>query len=65
MQQGNKQIERLLSIMARLRDPQNGCPWDTQQTFKTIAPYTLEETYEVLDAIEREDFTDLKGELGE
>ena len=65
MQQGNKQIERLLSIMARLRDPQNGCPWDTQQTFKTIAPYTLEETYEVLDAIEREDFTDLKGELGD
>ena len=65
MRQGNPKIERLLSIMAQLRDPQNGCPWDTQQTFKTIAPYTLEETYEVLDAIEREDFTDLKGELGD
>ncbi len=46
--------------MAQLRDPQTGCPWDKVQTFKTIAPYTLEETYEVLDAIEREDFNDLK-----
>lgn len=54
------QLERLLDIMAKLRDPQTGCPWDTQQTFKTIAPYTLEETYEVIDAIEREDFDDLK-----
>ncbi|EKT64994.1 nucleoside triphosphate pyrophosphohydrolase [Providencia burhodogranariea] len=59
------QIERLLAIMETLRDPQSGCPWDTQQTFKTIAPYTLEETYEVIDAIEREDFDDLKGELGD
>ncbi|MCW2255865.1 ATP diphosphatase [Providencia alcalifaciens] len=59
------QIERLLAIMEKLRDPQSGCPWDTQQTFKTIAPYTLEETYEVIDAIEREDFDDLKGELGD
>ncbi|MEY0232718.1 nucleoside triphosphate pyrophosphohydrolase [Providencia manganoxydans] len=58
-------IERLLEIMAKLRDPETGCPWDTQQTFKTIAPYTLEETYEVIDAIEREDFSDLKGELGD
>ncbi|MEQ4674477.1 nucleoside triphosphate pyrophosphohydrolase [Providencia vermicola] len=65
MSQQNHQIERLLSIMAQLRDPQTGCPWDKVQTFKTIAPYTLEETYEVLDAIEREDFSDLKGELGD
>ncbi len=65
MNQGKQHIERLLSIMAQLRDPQTGCPWDKVQTFKTIAPYTLEETYEVLDAIEREDFADLKGELGD
>ncbi|MBP6124144.1 MazG nucleotide pyrophosphohydrolase domain-containing protein, partial [Providencia sp.] len=58
MNQGKQHIERLLSIMAQLRDPQTGCPWDKVQTFKTIAPYTLEETYEVLDAIEREDFAD-------
>ena len=45
------QIDRLLGIMQRLRDPENGCPWDKEQTFATIAPYTLEETYEVLDAI--------------
>ena len=56
------QIERLLGIMRRLRDPENGCPWDKEQTFATIAPYTLEETYEVLDAIAREDFDDLRGE---
>lgn len=59
------QIDRLLGIMQRLRDPQNGCPWDKEQTFATIAPYTLEETYEVLDAIAREDFDDLRGELGD
>ncbi|EYU13774.1 nucleoside triphosphate pyrophosphohydrolase [Photorhabdus aegyptia] len=58
-------IERLLGIMAQLRHPQQGCPWDKQQTFKTIAPYTLEETYEVIDAIERGDFSDLKEELGD
>ena len=58
------QIDRLLTIMQRLRDP-NGCPWDKEQTFATIAPYTLEETYEVLDAIAREDFDDLRGELGD
>ena len=51
--------------MQRLRDPENGCPWDKEQTFATIAPYTLEETYEVLDAIAREDFDDLRGELGD
>ena len=59
------QIDRLLGIMQRLRDPENGCPWDKEQTFATIAPYTLEETYEVLDAIAREDFDDLRGELGD
>jgi NTP pyrophosphatase (non-canonical NTP hydrolase) len=59
------QIDRLLGIMRRLRDPENGCPWDKEQTFATIAPYTLEETYEVLDAIAREDFDDLRGELGD
>ena len=59
------QIDRLLGIMKRLRDPQTGCPWDKEQTFATIAPYTLEETYEVLDAIAREDFDDLRGELGD
>ncbi|ELP23315.1 Nucleoside triphosphate pyrophosphohydrolase MazG [Pantoea agglomerans 299R] len=58
-------IERLLGIMKTLRDPQYGCPWDREQTFATIAPYTLEETYEVLDAIQREDFDDLRGELGD
>lgn len=58
------QIDRLLGIMKRLRDPENGCPWDKEQTFATIAPYTLEETYEVLDAISREDFDDLRGEPG-
>ena len=58
-------IERLLGIMKTLRDPQHGCPWDREQTFTSIAPYTLEETYEVLDAIQREDFDDLRGELGD
>ena len=58
-------LERLLNIMQTLRDPQHGCPWDREQTFATIAPYTLEETYEVLDAIQREDFDDLRGELGD
>lgn len=60
-----KNIDRLLQIMARLRDPVNGCPWDIKQTFKTIAPYTLEEAYEVLDAIERNDMDDLRDELGD
>lgn len=58
-------IERLINIMQRLRDPKTGCPWDRQQTFATIAPYTLEETYEVLDAISRQDFDDLRSELGD
>lgn len=58
-------IDRLLGIMQRLRDPESGCPWDKEQTYTTIAPYTLEETYEVLDAIARADFDDLRGELGD
>ncbi|MBD1226618.1 nucleoside triphosphate pyrophosphohydrolase [Xenorhabdus griffiniae] len=58
-------IERLKRIMAQLRHPQDGCPWDKVQTSATIAPYTLEETYEVLDAIERNDINALKEELGD
>ncbi|MFS2225411.1 nucleoside triphosphate pyrophosphohydrolase [Pantoea sp. B65] len=58
-------LDRLLGIMKTLRDPQNGCSWDRQQSYATIAPYTLEETYEVLDAIQREDFSDLRDELGD
>jgi MazG family protein len=60
-----RRIDALLAIMARLRDPQRGCPWDLEQTFASIAPYTLEEAYEVADAIEREDLGDLKDELGD
>src|SRR6185437_14032332 len=52
-------VEDLLTVMARLRDPVSGCPWDVQQTFGTIAPYTIEEAYEVADAIAREDLDDL------
>ena len=58
-------IETLLAIMARLRTPGTGCPWDLEQTFATIAPYTLEEAYEVADAIERNDMVQLKDELGD
>jgi MazG family protein len=58
-------IDRLLTIMARLRDPQAGCPWDLKQTFRTIAPYTIEEAYEVADAIERDDLNSLRNELGD
>lgn len=58
-------LNRLLAIMARLRDPQSGCAWDLEQTFATIAPYTVEEAYEVADAIERGDLTDLRDELGD
>ena len=70
-----KDIERLarnaastqgvLDVMARLRDPERGCPWDIEQTFRTIAPYTIEEAYEVADAIERDDMKALKEELGD
>ncbi len=59
------EIQRLLTIMARLRDPQGGCPWDLKQTFATIVPYTVEEAYEVADAIDRGDLDDLKDELGD
>ena len=58
-------IGRLLAIMARLRDPERGCEWDTVQTFATVAPYTIEEAYEVADAIQRGDMADLKDELGD
>ena len=58
-------IDRLLEIMARLRDPDTGCPWDLVQNFASIAPYTIEEAYEVADAIERHAWGDLQGELGD
>lgn len=58
-------MQRLLTLMETLRDPIKGCPWDKAQSFETIAPYTLEEAYEVLDAIERKDYDDLRGELGD
>ena len=58
-------MQELLDIMKRLRDPENGCPWDTKQDFSSIAPFTIEEAYEVADAIARENMTDLKDELGD
>lgn len=61
----SKDISRLIEIMAALRDPTSGCPWDLKQTFATIAPYTIEEAYEVADAIARGDLDDLKDELGD
>jgi ATP diphosphatase len=61
----NGGFPRLLEIMARLRDPETGCPWDIEQTFNTIAPYTIEEAYEVADAIEQDNMADLEGELGD
>lgn len=61
----DRQLARLLAIMARLRDPRRGCQWDLAQDFATIAPYTVEEAYEVADAIARGDMTDLCGELGD
>lgn len=61
----NGGLPRLLQIMARLRDPQSGCPWDIEQDFTSIAPYTIEEAYEVADAIERQDWPELEGELGD
>jgi nucleoside triphosphate diphosphatase len=63
--QKSRDIDRLREIMAALRDPQTGCSWDIEQTFATIAPYTIEEAYEVADAITRDDFADLKDELGD
>ncbi|MBX3577950.1 MAG: nucleoside triphosphate pyrophosphohydrolase [Rhizobiaceae bacterium] len=61
----SKDISRLIEIMSALRTPGTGCPWDLEQDFSTIAPYTLEEAYEVTDAIQRGDLTDLKEELGD
>src|ERR1044071_3458235 len=61
----SKDISRLIEIMAALRTPGSGCPWDLEQTFQTIAPYTLEEAYEVADAIEHDDLGQLREELGD
>ncbi|MGI9379441.1 MAG: nucleoside triphosphate pyrophosphohydrolase [Methyloligellaceae bacterium] len=61
----NYKIDDLLNVMRALRDPDNGCPWDIEQNFASIAPYTLEEAYEVVDAIHREDMTNLREELGD
>lgn len=58
-------ISRIIDIMKQLRTPETGCPWDLKQNFKSIAPYTIEEAYEVVDAIERDDMDDLKDELGD
>lgn len=61
----SKQTDRLLAIMAKLRDPDGGCPWDLEQNFASIAPYTIEEAYEVADAIARSNMDDLRDELGD
>ena len=65
MDDKNAAVTALLDIMSRLRDPQSGCPWDREQTFATIAPYTIEEAYEVAGAIEEKDWPSLKEELGD
>jgi ATP diphosphatase len=65
MSEPTRPIDRLLAIMAQLRHPERGCPWDIEQNFATIAPYTIEEAYEVVDAIERGDMAALKDELGD
>ena len=66
MQQTSKRdIRTLLEIMATLRDPVRGCPWDREQDFGSIAPYTIEEAYEVADAIDRDDLPELRDELGD
>ncbi len=59
------ELDQLLSLMTRLRDPDNGCPWDREQTYATIVPHTIEEAYEVADAIAREDWAELRSELGD
>ena len=59
------QLDRIIDIMRRLRDPETGCPWDVEQDFSTIAPYTIEEAYEVADAVQREDTNDIRDELGD
>lgn len=63
--EASRDISRLIEIMARLRDPETGCPWDIEQDFASIVPYTIEEAYEVADAVERGDMADLKEELGD
>ncbi|MDZ4735116.1 MAG: nucleoside triphosphate pyrophosphohydrolase [Rhodospirillaceae bacterium] len=63
--QPEEPMHRLLALMARLRDRERGCPWDVEQDFETIAPHTIEEAYEVADAIQRDDMADLKDELGD
>src|ERR671936_542232 len=65
MSKAERATAALLELMARLRDPGNGCPWDREQTFATIAPFTIEEAYEVADAIDREDPQQLRDELGD
>jgi ATP diphosphatase len=65
MSQAEPALTRLIAIMARLRDPETGCPWDRAQSFATIAPYTIEEAYEVADAIQSGDMAELKKELGD
>src|SRR6185369_9826221 len=65
MPKATRPIDRLIEVMARLRDPKTGCPWDREQDFASIAPYTIEEAYEVADAIERHDLPGLKEELGD
>jgi MazG family protein len=65
MSDAESAISALIALMARLRDPQSGCPWDQKQTFATVAPYTIEEAYEVADAIEKGDPTQLRDELGD
>ena len=64
-QKSSPDIRRLIEIMAALRTPVSGCPWDLEQNFSTIAPYTLEEAYEVADAIARNNLADLREELGD
>src|SRR3954452_19927071 len=61
----SRDIAALLAIMAALRTPVTGCPWDLEQSFRTIVPYTIEEAYEVADAVERGDLVDLRDELGD
>ena len=64
-QQAAYEITRLAALMARLRDPNGGCPWDLEQTPQTLAPYAIEEAYEVLDAIQRQDWQAFPDELGD
>ena len=59
------ELDQLLQLMVRLRDPETGCPWDRQQTYATIVPHTIEEAYEVADAVAREDWAELRFELGD